>query len=90
MSFYVNIPSVVVKPTRITDKKTGEIRQEQLIQICHPEQFTPVQSSILLDDPSKPLAAGRYHLAADSIESGEYGRPTFRPKIGAPIAASKS
>ena len=90
MSFYIAIPTVVVRPTRITDKKTGELRQEQLIQIVHPEQFTPVQAAILLDDPSKPYPVGKYSIAADSIEAGEYGRPNFRPKVGSPIAAPKA
>lgn len=89
-SFEIHIPACVVRPTRMTDKKTGEIKQEQLIQIVHPDQFTPVQASIILDDPSKPFPVGRYALAADSIEAGEYGRPTFRPKVGKLLSASKS
>lgn len=80
--FTILIPKIVTKPTKLVDKKTGALREEQLVMIQHPDQFTPVQGSILLDAEQKPYVAGEYELAGDSIEPGEYGRPAFRLKIG--------
>jgi hypothetical protein len=73
---------VLTKPTKLVDKATGAFREEQLVQINHPDLFTPVQGSVLLEATQKPFEVGNYELAGDSIESGEYGRPSFRLKIG--------
>jgi|GEM_PF-6892990 hypothetical protein len=54
MSFFVRIPQVVTKASRVADKTTGEFRLEQLVQIIHPTQFTPVQASILLQIGQTP------------------------------------
>ena len=87
--FTILIPKIVVKPTKLVDKKTGVFREEQLVMIKHPDQFTPVQGTIMLDSDQKPYEVGEYELAGDSIEPGEYGRPSFRLKIGRRIDAAK-
>lgn len=83
--YTILIPKIVTKPTKLVDKKTGALREEQLVMIQHPDLFTPVQGSILLEAEQQPYAVGEYNLAGDSIEPGEYGRPAFRLKIGKPI-----
>lgn len=90
MSFVIHVPKVVTKPTKLVDKKTGAFREEQLIMICHPEQFTPVQSSVLLESDQKPYEVGHYELGADSITPGEYGRAQFRVVIGKRIEVRKA
>lgn len=93
MSFIVHIPKVVIKPTKLVDKKTGAFRDEQLVMIEHPDQFTPVQGSVLLNTDQKPYEPGRYELAGESIAPGDYGRPQFRLVIGkriTPVTAAKA
>lgn len=85
--FTILIPKVQTKPTKLVDKKTGAFLEEQLVLIHHPEQFTPVQASILLDGAQQPYATGRYEMSGDSITAGEYGRPAFRLKLGKRIEA---
>lgn len=87
--FFVRIPKVAVKETRIVDKKTGQLRKEQTVLIVHPEQFNPVQSSVLLEPDQAPYPVGDYTLGADSITAGEYGRAAFRLVIGDPIKAAQ-
>ena len=87
--FTVVVPKVVTKPTKLLDKKTGEIRIEQLVMVSHPEQFTPVQTSILLDSGQKPYEVGSYALGWDSITPGEYGRAAFRVVVGARLDVKK-
>lgn len=89
MSFTVYIPKVVTKSTKLVDKKTGAFLEEQLVMVQHPDQFTPVQGSVLLDGGQKPHEPGHYELAADSIAPGEYGRPAFRLVIGRRIEAQR-
>jgi hypothetical protein len=72
----------------MVDKKTGAFLEEQLVMLEHPDQFTPVQGSVIVDH--NPWPVGRYHLSGDSIEPGEYGRPSFRLKIGKLIEAKKA
>lgn len=88
--FFVRIPKEVVKDTRIVDKKSGALRKEQLVMICHPEQFTPVQSSILLEEGQAPYPVGDYHLGADAISPGEYGRAQFRLTLGSRLDAKRA
>ena len=78
--YTILIPKVVTQATKLVDKRTGEVMQEQLVAISHPELFTPIQAKVLLD--GKPYEAGTYEMAADSLTSGEYGRPAFRLKLG--------
>lgn len=88
--FTVLIPKIVTKPTKLVDKKTGAFLLEQLVQIDHPEQFCPVAASILLEATDNPKEIGRYHMAAESLSAGEYGRPAFRLKLGKKIEAQKA
>lgn len=88
--FFVRIPKEATKPTRIVDKKTGELRIEQTVLIVHPEQFTPVQASVLLEAGQTPYPVGDYEIAADSISPGEYGRAAFRLVIGARRGVAQS
>lgn len=80
--FTVVIPKIVTKPTKLVDKKTGAFLLEQLCMISHPDLFTPVQASVLLEAEQKEYEVGTYELSSDSITAGEYGRPAFRLKIG--------
>lgn len=88
MSFSILIPKIVVRPTKLVDKKSGNFRDEQLVMIQHPDQFTPVQGSVLLDGDQKPYEIGTYELGADSITPGEYGRAQFRLVIGKRVDAA--
>lgn len=78
--YRVLIPKVVVNPTKLVDKTTGEVKQEQLVKIAHPDLFCEIAGKVLLD--GKPYEPGIYEMAADSLAAGEYGRPSFRLKIG--------
>ena len=80
--FTVSVPRISVKTSKLVDKKTGAFLEEQLVLIVHPEQFTPVQSSVLLEGGQSPYDVGTYEIRGDSIEAGEYGRASFRLKIG--------
>lgn len=80
--FTVVIPKIVLKPTKLVNKKTGEMVSEQIVTIHHPEYFTPVQASVLVDDNSKAYETGTYELSSDSLKPGAYGRPEFRLVIG--------
>jgi hypothetical protein len=80
--FTVVIPRVLIKPTKLVDKKTGAFVDEQVVTICHPDLFTPVQASVLLSNDLKPYEVGTYELGGDSITAGEYGRPAFRLVVG--------
>jgi hypothetical protein len=90
--YTVVIPKVVLKPTKLVNKKTGEMVSEQLVMINHPEYFTPVQASVLVDDNSKAYEPGIYEMSSDSLKPGAYGRPEFRLVIGKRIdgAAKKA
>lgn len=85
----ISIPKIVVRPTKLVDKKSGEMRNEQLVMITHPELFTPVQGSVLLESGQTPYEVGTYHLGGDSIQPGEYGRPAFRLVVGQRIDAQR-
>lgn len=85
--FTISIPKIQTKPTKLVDKQTGAFLLEQLVLINHPEQFTPVQASVLLEANQNPYEPGRYHLHPDSIVAGEYGRPAFKLKLGPAIPA---
>ena len=87
--FTVVIPKVVTKATKLVDKGTGAFLMEQLVKISHPDLFTDVQASVLLEATQKEYEPGTYELGADSITAGEYGRPAFRLKIGKRLDAVK-
>jgi len=85
MSFFIRVPRIVVRPSRVADKTTGKFREEQLLVIVHPDQLTPVQASILLPSDGQPYAVGDYEMSSDSIQPGQYGRPEFRLVVGPKI-----
>lgn len=87
--FTVSVPRVSTKTSKLVDKKTGAFLEEQLVLITHPEQFTPVQASVLLEVGQHAYDVGTYEIHADSFTSGEYGRPAFRLKIGKRLDALK-
>lgn len=80
--FTVLIPKIQTKTSKLVDKKTGAFLEEQTVLIVHPEQFTPVASSVLLEGSKTPYPVGRYELGSESISPGEYGRAAFRLVIG--------
>ncbi|MCK5770834.1 single-stranded DNA-binding protein [Algiphilus sp.] len=90
MSFFVRIPQVVTRPTKLMGRESGKPLHEQLVLVCHPQQFTPVQDSVLLEEGQQPYQPGEYHLGWESITAGKYGRSEFRLKIGELIRQAKA
>ena len=78
MELIASIPQVIVNPSNLTDKKTGEYLREQTVLILATGRLGPVETKLVLNAGEPPLQAGRYDLSGDVLSHGKWGSVNFQ------------
>lgn len=78
MEVTASVPQIVINPSNLKDKNTGELLREQTVLLHATGKLSGLEVKVLLNAGDEPLAVNKYDISGDAFAAGKYGSIDFR------------